>query len=61
MASVTYMLKRPFCKILPVYTHACTHKVKAKILQTGHVEHQVDITQLCIIGATELIYSEIVS
>jgi len=58
---VTYMFKREFCKTLPVYTHAHTHKVQAKILQTGHVEHQVDITQLWITGATELIYSEIVS
>ena len=44
-----------------VYTHSRTHNVQDKSLQTGHVKHHVDVMQLCITGATELIYSEIVS
>jgi hypothetical protein len=46
---------------LQVYIHAQTHTMLAISLQIGHVEHQVDVMQLCITGATELIYSEIVS
>jgi len=42
--------------------HTFTHtKVQEKSLQTGHVKHHVDVMQLCIMGATELIYSEMVS
>ena len=37
-----------------VYTHSRAHKVKEKSLQTGHVKHHVDIMQLCITGATEI-------
>ena len=44
-----------------VYRHSRTHKVQEKSLQTGHDKQYVDVMQLCITSATELIYSEIVS